>query len=326
MFRGETAIHEDSSQETGCDLRGFRISEDDLMGLTRVRLFGALLIGLGILGRWYNWHLAETTGEFYIRMTLAGPAGVFGGLLLLIRPDWVGRLRADSPMAQKVAVGALLVLMMVGSGIDLYLLNHLHPRRAAVTAMPAGGFTPTFSPAMARESAPSFAPSTPAPEIAFLGRAYRLGAYNQKQNPMWELVSAGESVDDWKTLFTVIDRPDARTREEMDRLAEGILSNYKARGAKILASRTMQETAGGVFNYIVAAFEEPEKHCYELNFVKITMGLPEAEVMMYGVRITDAVDYRGKAKEFLDRNGAEVGSALGTMPAVDVRNWPRKGV
>jgi hypothetical protein len=294
------------------------------MRLTRVRLFGALLIGLGILGRWYNWHVAESTGEFYIRMTLAGPAGVFGGLLLLIRPDWVGRLRADSPMAQKVAVGAVLVLMVVGSGIDWYLLEHLHPQRVAAATMPAGGFTPTFSPALARESAPSFAPSTPAPEIAFLGRTYRLGAFNQKQNPMWELATAGESVDDWKTLFTVIDRPDARTREEMDRLAEGIMSNYKARGAKILAARTMQETAGGVFNYIVAAFEEPEQHRCELNFVKITMGFPEAVLMIYGVRITDAVDYRGKAKEFLDRNAADVGSALGKMAVVDVRSWPRK--
>jgi hypothetical protein len=324
MFRGVTAIPDDSSDETGCDLRRFRISED-VMRLTRVRLCGALLIGLGILGRWYNWHLAETTGQFYIRLTLAGPAGVFGGLLLLIRPQWVGRLRADSPMAQKVAVGALLVLMMVGSGIDLYRLEHLHPRQVALTPIPAGGFRPTFSPDSARESAPSFAPSTPAPEIAFLGRTYQLGAFNQKQSPMWELVTAGEGVDDWKTLFTVIDRPDARTREEMDRLAEGIQSNYKARGAKILAARTMQETVG-VFNYMVAAFERPEQHCYELNFVKITMGFPEAVVMIYGVRITDAVDYRGKAKEFLDRSGAEVGSALGKMSVVDVRNWPRKGV
>jgi hypothetical protein len=275
----------------------------------RIRLFGLAMIGIGCLGRWYNWHLAETTGQFYIKATLLGPAGVFGGLLLLLRPDWVGPLRRDSSLAHKVSIGAVLALMLIGSGIDLYLLNHLQSARATVTPIRARSFAPVFD-----------AP----PAIDFLGRNYRLGSFNQNKNAMWEFVTAQEKVKDWTTLFTVIDRPDTHTREELDRLAEGVMADYKSHGAKILAAKSMQEGSGGGFNYLVAAFEEPGAHRYELNFVKMAMGFPEGVVMIYGVRITDPVDYQAKAKEFLDRNSSEVGSALGKMAPPDIRSLPRQ--
>ena len=57
---------------------------------------------------------------------------------------------------------------------------------------------------------------------------------------------------------------------DSDRLAEGIMSTYKSRGAKILLARTMQES-GTPFNYVVAAFEEPDKQRYELSFVKMAL-------------------------------------------------------
>lgn len=57
-----------------------------------MRLFGAVLIAIGIGAWWYNAHLAATSGHFWIKLTILGPGGVFGGLLMLLRPDWAGRL------------------------------------------------------------------------------------------------------------------------------------------------------------------------------------------------------------------------------------------
>src|ERR1700730_461706 len=51
------------------------------------RLFGMLMIAIGVGGWWYNWHLAATEGQFYIKLSLLGPLGIFGGLLMLLRPD-----------------------------------------------------------------------------------------------------------------------------------------------------------------------------------------------------------------------------------------------
>ena len=86
--------------------------------------------------------------------------------------------------------------------------------------------------------------------MTFQGRSYRLGSFNQKANAMWEFVSAPETVNNWTTLLTIVDRPDAKTVADMDRLAQGVLDPYKARGAKVVMARTMQDAAGKPFNYM----------------------------------------------------------------------------
>jgi len=40
---------------------------------------------------------------------------------------------------------------------------------------------------------------------------------------MWEFAAPNETVANWTTLLTIVDRPDARTRPDLDRLAQGIL-------------------------------------------------------------------------------------------------------
>jgi hypothetical protein len=160
--------------------------------------------------------------------------------------------------------------------------------------------------------------------MTFLDRKYRLGSFNQKQNATWEFITGDERIDDWKTLLTVIDRPDARTREELDRLAEGIMATYKSHGGQILAAKTMREDSGATFNYMVAAFEEPGKQRFELNFVKMALGPKNAAVVIYGVRISDPQDYRTKAKNFLDRSSSQVGRALGNVVLPDIGKLPRK--
>jgi hypothetical protein len=91
------------------------------------------------------------------------------------------------------------------------------------------------------------------PSITFMKRPYYLGSYSQKSNPMWEFVPNGETVDSWTTLVTIIDRPDAHTLSELDRLAEGIRSTYKSSGGQILMAKSMRNGGGVTFNYMLAA-------------------------------------------------------------------------
>jgi hypothetical protein len=87
------------------------------------RLFGLAMIVAGIAGWFYNRHLAATAGEFYIRLCIFTPLGIFGGLLMLLRPEWSGPLRKDSPRAQKTTVWTIVALMVVVSGADFYWLS-----------------------------------------------------------------------------------------------------------------------------------------------------------------------------------------------------------
>lgn len=70
--------------------------------------------------------------------------------------------------------------------------------------------------------------------------------------------------------------------------------------------------------------QEPAKKRYELDFVKAELGAKNALVVIYGVRVTDARDYRTKAKEFLDQKSMEVGRAVGEFRAPDVGKLPRR--
>ena len=162
-----------------------------------------------------------------------------------------------------------------------------------------------------------------APTVTFLGRAYRLGSFNQKVNATWEFVTGSETVNNWTTLITIIDRTDAHSREELDRLAEGVMSNYKSHGGQILSAKTMRDKSGAVYNYMVVAFEEPAKRRYEINFVKVALAPKNAYVVVYGARISDPSDYVRKAKTFITQQSGPIGDAVeGVVP--DLSKWPRK--
>ncbi|MBZ5609007.1 MAG: hypothetical protein LAP38_12165 [Acidobacteriia bacterium] len=281
------------------------------------RLAGLVMIAIGVAAWWYNWHLASTAGEFYIKLCLLGPLGVFGGILVLLRPDWVGPVRSDSTRGHKFALIAVIGLMAIASGIDFYLLVHHRSPRSSVTVTP-------WSPKLGTPPIAAVSAMAATPAIAFQAQTYCLGSFNQQRTAMWEFVPADENINDWKTLLTIIDRPDARTREELDRLAEGIMSVYQSQGARILLARTMREESGAVFNYLVAAFDEPDKQRFELDFVKVELGAKNAAVVVYGVRVTDPKDYRTKAKDFLDMNSHQVGRALGELAVPDVSKLPRR--
>ena len=222
---------------------------------------------------------------------------------MLLRPEWAGPLRSDSSTSHKAGLAAVCALMLVVGGADMLRLQ--------------GSWSPTI---------PGFSPATETntTSVTLLGKTYRLGAYNQKANPTWEFVTTGETVNNWTTLLTLIERSDSHTRGDLDRLAEGIMANYKSHGGQILFAKTMQDPSGKPYNYLAAAFEVPAKRTYELNFVKIAHGAKNATIIVYGVHITDPQDYQAKAKQFLTRESDSIGKALAAAKLPDMTTLPRK--
>lgn len=287
------------------------------------RIFGLAMMVLGVAGGWYNWYLATNEGEFSTKLCVFTPLALVGGLLMALRPEWAGPWQADSTPAHKRALIAVVAFMALGSGLEFFWLhrevNRQAPPQKVIAWKPEMG-RPTLPLALATRVVEASAPVA----VSFLGRQYRLGSYNERNNRMWEFVTGGETVNNWTTLLTLIDRPDARSRQDLDRLAEGILATYRSRGAKILMARTMTPRPDMVFNYAIAAFEEPKQQRYELNFVKMQLGADHANVAVYGVRIADPQDYRTKARAFVEANSSEIGRALENLPMPDLATLPRR--
>ncbi len=141
---------------------------------------------------------------------------------------------------------------------------------------------------------------------------------------MWEFAAANESIDNWTTLLTVIDRPDAKTRPELDRPAQGIMEMYTSRGGKLMMAKTMADSSGKPYNYLVAAFDQPAQHRFELNFVKAALGPKNASMAIYGVRVSDPRDYAAKSKSFLNENSSRIGKELETALLPAPATLPRK--
>lgn len=156
-----------------------------------------------------------------------------------------------------------------------------------------------------------------APPVTFLSKTYTLGSFNLKNTPTWEYVTGGETVDNWTTLITLIDRRDARSKSDLDRVAEGVMQTYRSNGGRILVAKTMKDQAGVAFNYMVAAFEEPAKNRFELNFVKFGLGGKNAYIMVYGARVSDP-------KDFLNEHSAEIGRAIESAVLPDLSTLPRR--
>lgn len=279
---------------------------------TRARLFGLAMIALGVASWWYNWHLATTEGRFYIKLTLMGPLGVFGGLLQLVRPDWTGGLRGAVTKNHKTALFSVLALVLATSCFDMYRLSGFQSQPPTrLSGPPRSEWSPKLSP-------------PPESNLLLLGKIYQLGSFHQNPNPVWEFVTRGETVNQWTTILTMIDRPDAHTRSELDRVSEGVMANYKSHGGQILVSKTMQNASGEPYNYLAVAFEEPGQRRYEVDFVKAALGAKNVTVIVYGVHIGGAADYQTKAKQFLTRESEGIGRALASTNFPDLNTLPRR--
>lgn len=165
--------------------------------------------------------------------------------------------------------------------------------------------------------------SSESPKITLLGRNYHLGSYNQTAKPTWEFVTEGENVQNWTTLVTILDRPDAATPKDLDRLAEGIMANYTANHGQILLAKSFPSPAGA-YDYMAVAFEQPAQNRFELNFVKVAMGPKNAYVVVYGVRVSDPQNYLRKGKDYLNQHSSEIGDALEKFTLPDLATFPRQ--
>ena len=155
------------------------------------------------------------------------------------------------------------------------------------------------------------------PVIHFMAKTYHLASFNQKDKPMWEFVSGTETANDWTTLFTITEQADAHAISDLNKLSDGLTSNYESHGGKVLLTKTMNDF-NGEYRYLVAAFDEPSKQRMELRFVKVGISRKNGYVAAYGVRIADPGDYGSKAKAFLHNHSAAIGNALGQLSLPDV--------
>lgn len=120
-----------------------------------------------------------------------------------------------------------------------------------------------------------------------------------------------------------MDQPESKSRSDLDVIGRALLDHYKTIGGQVLTARTMKSDSGDIFNYVLAAVDEPAKKRFEINFVKIALGPKNAFMAIYGVRITDPKDYKIKAKTYLDQHSGEVGLALGTATLPAIATLPR---
>lgn len=288
------------------------------------RVFGAVMMVLGGAGWWYNGYLARTEGEFWIKLCVFVPLALAGGLLMAVKPEWAGPWQPENSRGQKMVMIAVLAFMAIGSGVEFFRLQSVvaagAPEQKIIRWSPEMGKPPKV--AVRQLALPlAMASMSAGPEITFMGRKYQLGSHNAKANRMWEFVTGGETVNNWTTLLTLIDRPDAKTRPDLDRLSEGILTAYKSRGGKVLMAKTMGGSPETVYNYAVVAFAEPATKRWELNFVKMHLAANRgnAVVAVYGARVADA-----QAKAFLDEHSSAIGKALEGLVMPDLGGLPKR--
>jgi hypothetical protein len=163
------------------------------------------------------------------------------------------------------------------------------------------------------------------PTLTFMSKTYQLASFSHMNRPMWEFASPPETVDNWTSMVTLVECPGTHTNADVDKVAEGLVSIYRENHAQILMSKTMTGKSGKPYDYLVAAFEEPTKHRFEIDFVRVAlMEDHQAWCLIYGKRIADAEDYLAKSKVYLNQHSSEVGQALEAMSLPSKDNFPRK--
>ena len=193
--------------------------------------------------------------------------------------------------------------------------------RLPVTPMLRSTFIATVAAVMISSMA---ALASTSPTLQLLGKTYKLGSYNQNARPMWEFTAGGQTVNNWTTLVTVIDRPDVKSNGDVDKLAEGMVTGYRKAGATVLLTKTFRDPAGKPYDYLVAAFNEPDHHRMEINYAKLAMGTTNGYIQIYAVRVTGPGDYRKASATFVTKNSETIGKALDHASAPDTSTWPRK--
>src|SRR5262249_49444246 len=92
----------------------------------RIARIVCILAGMG--GLWLNWHLLVTSGYYDLRLVLWAAPALVSGLTVLLLPKHAGPARGGSRARLRMVVAiAVVVLMLVATGLNWYLLANYRP-------------------------------------------------------------------------------------------------------------------------------------------------------------------------------------------------------
>ena len=86
----------------------------------KARLFGLVLIFLGLALIYMNWRQLWTEGTYSMKLAAFGPVVGIGGLFLLFFPSHAGK---PNTTAEKVTVLIVLAIGLVAGLINWYLMD-----------------------------------------------------------------------------------------------------------------------------------------------------------------------------------------------------------
>ena len=84
------------------------------------RLFGLVLILLGVALTYFNWRELWSEGTYSLKLAAFGPVVSVGGLFLLLFPSRAGK---PNTTAEKVTVLLVLAIGLVAGLINWYLMD-----------------------------------------------------------------------------------------------------------------------------------------------------------------------------------------------------------
>ena len=90
------------------------------MNYIKARLFGVVLILLGIALVYLNWRDLWTQGTYSMKLAAFGPVVGIGGIFLLLFPAQAGK---PNTTAEKVTVLLVLAIGLVAGLVNWYLMD-----------------------------------------------------------------------------------------------------------------------------------------------------------------------------------------------------------
>src|SRR5215472_1469064 len=94
----------------------------------KARIAGIVCVLAGVGGMWLNWHDLATSGYYDLRLVFWAPPVLVMGLTVLMLAKHTGPPRGGPvTRSRMVAAIAVVVLMLVATGLDWYLLANYRP-------------------------------------------------------------------------------------------------------------------------------------------------------------------------------------------------------
>ena len=94
----------------------------------KARIAGIVCVLAGVGGMWLNWHDLATSGYYDLRLVFWAPPTLVTGLTVLLPPKNARPAPGEPNVrSRKVMAIAVVVLMLVATGLNWYLLANYRP-------------------------------------------------------------------------------------------------------------------------------------------------------------------------------------------------------